>query len=74
MSRAELPRLAAPTLVVRGSRDPIVPQRWAEAVTALLPRGRLLVIPRGPHVVNYTSAGVFADVVAAFVDELGAPP
>lgn len=25
-----LPRIQAPTLVVRGPRDPIIPPRWAE--------------------------------------------
>jgi pimeloyl-ACP methyl ester carboxylesterase len=28
----KLPRIEAPTLVVRGSRDPVVPQPWAEEV------------------------------------------
>src|SRR3712207_7276294 len=32
---AKLPRVQAPTLVVRGGRDTSVPQRWAEAVTRL---------------------------------------
>jgi pimeloyl-ACP methyl ester carboxylesterase len=67
-----LPRLTAPTLVVRGSHDPVVSQRWAEEVTSLLPRARLHVIPGGPHVVNYTSAGPFAAVVRTFVREVSA--
>jgi len=37
----KLPHLRVPTLVVRGSRDTIVPQRWAEEVTRLLVQGRL---------------------------------
>jgi pimeloyl-ACP methyl ester carboxylesterase len=68
----KLPRIQAPTLVVRGERDPIVPQRWAEEVTRLLPRGRLVVIPRGPHCVNYSSAESFARVVADFLRPPGA--
>jgi pimeloyl-ACP methyl ester carboxylesterase len=63
----KLPRVDAPTLVVRGERDPIVPQRWAEQVTGLLPRGRLVVIPGGPHCVNYSTPGAFARVVRAFL-------
>lgn len=70
----KLPALAAPTLVVRGSRDPIVPQRWAEEAGALLPLGRLHVIPGGPHVVNYTSADAFAGVVHDFVREVCPTP
>lgn len=41
----KLPHMRVPTLVVRGSRDTIVPQRWAHEVTGLLPMGRLSVIP-----------------------------
>jgi pimeloyl-ACP methyl ester carboxylesterase len=33
----KLPLVQAPTLVVRGSRDTIVPQAWAEEATLLLP-------------------------------------
>lgn len=62
-----LPRVAAPTLVVRGERDPIAPQRWVEQVTQLLPRGRLAVIPDGPHCVNYSTPDAFARVVRAFL-------
>jgi 2-hydroxy-6-oxonona-2,4-dienedioate hydrolase len=64
---AKLPRVQAPTLVVRGSRDPIVPQRWAEEAAALLPGGRLVVIPGGPHCVNYSTPDAFARVVRTFL-------
>lgn len=68
----KLPRVQAPALVVRGSRDPIVPQRWAEEAVRLLPRGRLVVIPGGSHCVNYTTPRRFARVVRAFVGSTGA--
>jgi 2-hydroxy-6-oxonona-2,4-dienedioate hydrolase len=64
----KLPRVQAPTLVVRGARDRIVPQYWAEEAARLLPRGRLVVIPGGPHVVNYTTPGRFVRVVRAFLE------
>lgn len=51
----KLPGITAPTLVVRGARDPIVPQRWAEEVTRLLPRGGLRVLPDLAHTLNYTA-------------------
>ena len=63
----KLPLVQCPTLVVRGERDPIVPQRWAEEVTRLIPRGRLLVIPGGPHCVNYSTPRAFARVVRIFL-------
>lgn len=63
----KLPLVQTPTLVVRGSRDPIVPRRWAEEAARLLPRGRYLEIP-GPHVVNYTAPLEFVRAVRHFVD------
>jgi pimeloyl-ACP methyl ester carboxylesterase len=65
----KLPRLAVPTLIVRGSRDPIVPQRWAEDAARLLPRGRLVVVPDAAHTMTFTSPDALADVVRAFIAE-----
>jgi 2-hydroxy-6-oxonona-2,4-dienedioate hydrolase len=65
----KLPRMWMPTLLVRGSRDAIAPQRWAEEAARLLPRGRLVVIPGTAHAVNFLAAGEFARVVDAFVRE-----
>ncbi len=67
----KLPRVPQPTLVVRGARDPIAPQRWAEEVTRLLPRSRLLVVPGAAHVVNYSAPDALADAV---FDLLSNPP
>lgn len=64
----KLPRIQAPTLVVRGSRDPIVPQRWAEEVTHLLPRGRLVVIPGAAHTINYSAPRELARATLSFLD------
>jgi 2-hydroxy-6-oxonona-2,4-dienedioate hydrolase len=62
-----LPRITAPALVVRGARDPIVPQRWADEATALLPRGRLLVVPAAAHTMNYTSPDALARATREFI-------
>ncbi len=67
----KLPHVQAPTLVVRGTKDPIVPQRWVEEAARLLPRSELVVIPGGPHVVNYTTPLEFARVVRGFLRRLG---
>jgi 2-hydroxy-6-oxonona-2,4-dienedioate hydrolase len=48
-----LPLLDVPTLVCRGSRDPIVSQRWAAEVAELLPDGQLAVLPGATHAVNH---------------------
>lgn len=51
----KLPLVAAPTLVVVGSRDPLVPLAWAAEASRLVPRGRLLVVPDAPHALNYSA-------------------
>lgn len=64
----KLPRVAVPALVVRGGRDPIVSQPWAEEVARLLPAGRLVVLPGAPHTANYSTPRAFVSVVRPFVD------
>ncbi len=63
----KLGRVRAPTLVVRGERDPIAPQRWVEEMVRRLPRGRLLVLPGAAHVANYTAPDAVARAVRAFL-------
>lgn len=63
----KLPMMHVPTLVVRGARDPIVPQRWIEEMMTLLPDAQLLVIPGGAHVVTYDHAEELTAAVLAFV-------
>jgi pimeloyl-ACP methyl ester carboxylesterase len=64
-----LPHVKAPTLVVRGSRDPIVPLRWAEEATRLLPNGKLVVIPGAYHTVNFSSPLELVRVIRPFFRE-----
>jgi pimeloyl-ACP methyl ester carboxylesterase len=63
----KLGRIVAPTLVVRGTRDAIVPQRWAEEAARLLPNGRLVVIERAAHTINYSQPAWLTDVVLPFL-------
>ena len=65
----KLPLMRARTLVVRGGKDPIVPQRWMEDATALLPSARLVVIPHAAHAVNYNAPDELADEVLRFMNE-----
>ena len=62
-----LPRITAPALVVRGARDPIAPEGWVKQATALLPRGRLVVVPGAAHTMNYTSPDALARVTGEFL-------
>src|SRR6185437_5548860 len=64
-----LPLIAAPTLVLHGSRDPVSPHEWAEAATRLLPHGKLVVIEGGTHTMNYTYPEEFAAAILPFLEE-----
>lgn len=48
-SRAWLPTLACPTLVVAGERDAITPARHAHELAALLPQASLRTLPQAGH-------------------------
>lgn len=63
----KLPNIEAPTLVIRGSRDPIVSHDWAEQMTRLLPKGELITIEGAAHAVNYNSPKQFASVIHKFI-------
>jgi 2-hydroxy-6-oxonona-2,4-dienedioate hydrolase len=64
-----LPHLHTPTLVVRGTRDPIVPQRWAEEAAGLLPDGQLAVLPGATHAVNHEQPAQTARVLDRFLSD-----
>ena len=69
----KLPRMTMPVLVVRGGKDRMCPQDWAEMVARLVPDGRLRVIPGAPHTVVFTAPLELARVVRPFLDEMRAP-
>ena len=62
----KLTQVQVPTLVVRGDKDVVAPQRWAEEVTRLLPRGELRVIRGVAHTLNYTAPIEFIEVIRPF--------
>ena len=63
-----LPLVRAPALVVRGSRDPICPQRWAEETSRLLLDGQLVVLPGAAHAANFGAPARFVEVIRAFLE------
>jgi pimeloyl-ACP methyl ester carboxylesterase len=75
--RADLPRIIAPTLLVWGERDRIVPPVLGPVWRDALVDARLVVIPGAGHVPMVDAADDLADVILAFreerVDELGDP-
>jgi 2-hydroxy-6-oxonona-2,4-dienedioate hydrolase len=67
----KLPRVTVPVLVMRGGRDPIVPQRWAEEVARLVPSGRLVVVPGAGHTLNFNAPDQTARVLRAYLRHTG---
>jgi pimeloyl-ACP methyl ester carboxylesterase len=61
---AELSRIAAPTLVVVGDRDPAAPRRLGERIRAGIPGARLVTVPTG-----HTSPVERPDLVTAAIEE-----
>ncbi|MEI4270594.1 alpha/beta hydrolase [Klenkia sp. LSe6-5] len=55
-----------PTLVLRGSRDPVAGQRWCEDLVRRLPQGRLQVVPGAPHGLVFSAPEAFARAVLGF--------
>jgi 2-hydroxy-6-oxonona-2,4-dienedioate hydrolase len=62
-----LPAVDCPTLVVRGTRDPLVSEHWARTMVALLPRGHLHTVPMGRHSMPYSHPVELARIVRPFV-------
>lgn len=62
----KMPGVVAPTLIVRGERDPLVPERWARKLTRLAPRAQLRVIKGEGHALNYAAPAAFVAVVRPF--------
>ena len=62
---ADLGAIAAPTLAIAGAEDPTSPPEHLEAIAAEIPNARLVVIPRGAHLVNVERADEFNDALLA---------
>ncbi|MES1241489.1 MAG: alpha/beta fold hydrolase [Acidobacteriota bacterium] len=63
----KLGRVSAPSLVLRGERDAIVPQRWAEAVARGLGAGPVEVLAGAGHALNYSAADELMRRIRAFL-------
>jgi pimeloyl-ACP methyl ester carboxylesterase len=68
---SKLPAVEAPTLVVRGNHDQLVPQSWVERMTDLIPEAELASV-RGAHIPGPRAAARLAPLIERFVfDESG---
>ncbi|MCG5468009.1 alpha/beta hydrolase [Micromonospora sp. LAH09] len=57
----DLVRVTAPTLVVAGERDPVVPAPWRDEAARLVPDADLVVVPGAAHNVVTTAPTQVAD-------------
>ena len=62
-----LPRITVPALIVRGSRDHIVPLAWAEQAARLIPDARLATVEGGGHALNYSAPLELARIARPFL-------
>ncbi len=67
--RPKLAKIKCRTLVLRGEKDPIAPQRWTEEVARRIPNARLCVIPNAPHCVNYATPVQLTSIILEFINE-----
>jgi 2-hydroxy-6-oxonona-2,4-dienedioate hydrolase len=68
----KLPAVEAPTLLVGGERDPLVPAGWTRRMEELAPRAQVVIIPGAAHAVPYSAPGDLALAVDEFLAAL--PP
>lgn len=66
--RQYLRSIAAPTLLVWGERDALVPSSLGGLLRQEIPRARLLVLPGAGHVVMFDSPAEFTRAVLDFLD------
>ena len=65
----ELASVRAPTLLVWGERDPLVPPSTSEGWCAALPDARLAIVPGAAHVPMWEAPDAFAALVLDFLHE-----
>ena len=64
--------LTAPTLVIRGSQDPVTPADWAARLVAAIPGARRLDVPGASHVVQYAAHQAVAAAIVSHA-RIGVP-
>jgi non-heme chloroperoxidase len=66
--RADLPRIDVPTLIIQGDADRILPiDSTGNRLPKLIKNSRLVVIPDGPHAINWTHADLLNPVLLDFL-------
>jgi 2-hydroxy-6-oxonona-2,4-dienedioate hydrolase len=65
-----LPKVDVPALVVRGEKDGLVSQEWAEEAAELLPQGSLKIIQGVAHTINYAMPEELAIITHEFIGNI----
>ena len=63
----QLPRITAPTLILRGEFDSMVPDRWGKAAVELLLFGEYAIIPGVAHCAHYTAPDRVAAEIRSWI-------
>lgn len=63
----DLPRITAPTLVIRGEQDRLSPKRRSREIAEAIPGAQLLTLPGAGHSVNLEQQGPFNRAVREFL-------
>ena len=66
---ADLPRITAPTLVVRGAQDLLSPEGRSREIAAAIPTAHVVTIPDGGHSVNLEQQSRFNQAVREFLGQ-----
>lgn len=64
-----LPHIGVPALVIAGDRDSFTPPRYAEEMAAAMPKGELLMVAGGTHVVPLERKELVSERVEQFLRE-----
>jgi 3-oxoadipate enol-lactonase len=66
--RADLGRVAPPTLVVAGAEDPLITPAICETLVEGIPDARLVVVPDASHLLNVEQPGAFEAAALAHLE------
>ena len=69
----KLPSVRCPAMLIRGEKDPVVPQRWFARVASLVGAERVIAIPRWGHAIQYNAPEQFAEAVTPFLRDASVP-
>jgi pimeloyl-ACP methyl ester carboxylesterase len=65
----KLPEITAPVLVLRGARDALSTNGWAERCAALAQHGSFVTIPAAAHAAHFSHPDLVAAVIEPFLAE-----